>query len=147
MIFMIGCGHVQGGEWVFRCFTVDRLNEDREAEIIDEWLDHMSTVGSLLGGWEKPRIVHWSYAEPVNYEEAYDSARHRHPDKGWPAVNWFDLWARVVRKEPVVVCGALNFGLKAFAKAMHSHALIQTSWGNTKVDGLGAMTGAWWCDC
>ena len=42
--------------------------------------------------------------------------------------------------------GALNFGLKAFARAMHSHGLIETSWGNTKVDGLGAMTGAWRCD-
>ena len=79
LVFMIGCGHVQDGDWVFRCLTVDRLNEDSEAEIIDEWLTHMSAVGSLLGGGEKPRIVHWSYAEPVNYEEAYDSARHRHP--------------------------------------------------------------------
>ena len=42
--------------------------------------------------------------------------------------------------------GALNFGLKAFAKAMHSEDLIDTSWGHTKVDGLGAMTGAWWRD-
>ena len=29
---------------------------------------------------------------------------------------------------------------------MHSQGLIDTSWGDTKVDGLGAMTGAWWCD-
>ena len=29
---------------------------------------------------------------------------------------------------------------------MLSHGLIETSWGDTKVDGLGAMTGAWWCD-
>ena len=29
---------------------------------------------------------------------------------------------------------------------MGSHGLIQTSWGDTKGDGLGAMTGAWWCD-
>jgi predicted RecB family nuclease len=73
-------------------------------------------------------------------------ARERHPKKGWPRVNWFDLWAQVVRKEPVVVRGALSFGLKSFARALHSHGLIETSWGDTKVDGLGAMTGAWWCD-
>ena len=145
LIFMIGCGHMQNGEWVFRCFTVDSLSEESEAVIIDDWLAHMSTVGSLFVG-ERPRLIHWSYAEPVNYEEAYDSARERHPDKGWPEVNWFDLWAKVVRKEPVVVRGALNFGLKAFARAMHSNGLIETSWGDTKVDGLGAMTGAWWCD-
>ena len=45
-----------------------------------------------------------------------------------------------------MVRGALNFGLKSFARAMYSHGLIQTSWGDTKVDGLGAMTGAWWCE-
>ena len=145
LIFMIGCGHIQDDKWVFRCFTVDRLNEESEALIIDERLAHMSAVRSLLGS-EKPRLIHRSYAEPVDYEEAYDSAWERHPDKGWPAVNWFDLWAKVVRKEPVVVRGALNFGLKSFARAMHSHGLIEPSWGDTKVDGLGAMMGAWWCD-
>ncbi len=146
LIFMIGCGHVQDGGWAFRCFTVDRLTEDNEARIIDGWLGHMSDIGRRLGVEETPRIVHWSYAEPVNYEDAYNSARERHPEKGWPTGNWFDLWAGVVRREPVVVRGALNFGLKSFARALHSHGLIQTSWGDTKVDGLGAMTGAWWCD-
>ena len=96
--------------------------------MIDDWLAHMNWVSSLLDG-EKPRLIHWSYAEPVDYEEEYDSARERHPDKGWPAVNWFDLWARVVRKEPVAVRGALNFGLKSFARALHSHGLIETSLG------------------
>ena len=146
LISMVGCGHMQDGEWVFWCFTVDRLTESSEAKIIDQWLAHMTAVHSALGVNDSPRIIHWSYAEPVNYEEAYDSARERHPEKGWPKVNWFDLWKRVVRDEPVVVRGALNFGLKSFARAMHSHGLIQTSWGDTKVDGLGAMTGAWWCD-
>ena len=146
LIFMIGCGHMQKGNWVFQCFTVDRLDEASEAEAIDRWLAHMAAVSRSLGEPEQPRIIHWSFAEPVNYEEAYDSARERHPDKGWPKVNWFDLWARVVRTEPVVVRGALNFGLKSFARALHSHGLIETSWGDTKVDGLGAMTGAWWCE-
>ena len=142
LIFMIGCGHVENDEWVFRSFCVDRLSEASEAEIIDDWLAYMWEVGTHGNS----RIIHWSYAEPVNYEEAYDSARMRHPEKDWPGVNWFDFWAGVVRKEPVVVRGALSFGLKAFARAMHSHGLIETSWGDTKVDGLGAMTGAWWCN-
>ena len=75
LTFMIGCGHMEGEEWVFRCFISDRLTEEAE----------------------KPRIVHWSYAESINYEEACDSARNRHPNRGSPDVNWFDLWARVVR--------------------------------------------------
>ena len=29
LIFMIGCGHVQDGDWVFRCFTADALKMPR----------------------------------------------------------------------------------------------------------------------
>ena len=81
----------------------------------------------------------------MDYEEAYDSACNRHPERGWPRLNWFDLWKRVVKEESVVVRGALNFGLKSFARAMHSHRLIATSWGDSAVDGLGALVGAWSC--
>lgn len=144
LIFMIGCGHMEDAKWVFRCFTVDQLTEQCEAQIIDEWLAHMTSIHQALGG-DEPRLIHWSQAEPVNYEESYDSACKRHPEKRWPSLNWFDLLVRVVRKEPVVVRGSLNFGLKSFARALHSQGLIETSWGESKVDGLGAMTGAWWC--
>jgi predicted RecB family nuclease len=44
-----------------------------------------------------------------------------------------------------VVRGAVGFGLKAVAKALHQHGLIGTRWGDGPVDGLGAMVGAWWC--
>jgi hypothetical protein len=42
----------------------------------------------------------------------------------------------------MVARGSLSFGLKAVAKALHGHELIDTSWGESKVDGLGAMVGA-----
>ena len=46
----------------------------------------------------------------------------------------------------MVVRGALGFGLKAIANAMHSHGIIETNWADSPVDGLGAMVGAWRCD-
>jgi hypothetical protein len=45
----------------------------------------------------------------------------------------------------VVVRGAFGFGLKAVAKALHGHGLIETRWDDGPMDGLGAMVGAWWC--
>ena len=51
-----------------------------------------------------------------------------------------------MREEPVVVRGALGFGLKAIANAMHNLGLIATNWSDSPVDGLGAMVGAWRCD-
>ena len=74
------------------------------------------------------QVLHWSFAEPVSYEEAYDSARNRHPEKGWPALGWFDLWDQVVRQG------------RARPRA-HRNVV-----GRRQVGGLGAMVGAWWCD-
>lgn len=147
LIYMIGCGHVENGQWAFESFTTDALTEQDEAKVIDEWLLHMGDVAKSRGGDLRPSVIHWSFAEPVNFQFAYDSARERHPEKGWPAdLGWFDLWEKVFKTEPVVVRGAMGFGLKAVAKAMHGNGLIATSWGDSKVDGLGAMVGAWRCD-
>ena len=146
IIFMIGCGHVEDGKWRFEQFITDRLDESSEARAIDAWLAHMRVTQSRLGAADEPRLFHWAPAEEVNYETAYNSARKRHPTKGWPVVNWFDLLRRVVRKEPVVIRGAMGFGLKTVARAFREHGLIQTDWGSSKVDGMGAMVGAWRCD-
>ncbi len=146
IIFMIGCGHVENGEWKFEQFIADRLDEPSEARAIDDWLAHMQQTQSRLGAGDEPRLFHWAPAEEINYETAYNSARKRHPAKGWPVVNWFDLLRRVVRKEPVVIRGAMGFGLKAVARAFREHQLIATDWGSSKVDGMGAMVGAWRCD-
>jgi hypothetical protein len=146
LIFMIGCGHVEGGEWRFECFVADALAEKSEAEIIDSWLTHMEDVRKRLAPRdEAPRVIHWSPAEVSNFETAYNSARERHPDKDWVSPRWFDFLGRVVREEPVVVRGAMAFGLKAVAKALHEHGFIATHWGDGPADGLGAMVGAWWC--
>ena len=145
LIYMIGCGHAARGEWVFRQFTTDTLTETSEAEVIDSWIAHMDETTKAIGAGQSAKIFHWSAAEISFYQTAYDSACRRQPAKGWPELEWFDLLDRVFRAEPVVVRGALGFGLKTIAKAMFGHELIATSWGESKVDGLGAMTGAWWC--
>jgi len=55
-----------------------------------------------------------------------------------------DFLTRVVLEEPVVVNGAMGFGLKDMARAMFSLGFIDTSWEQGPGDGLGAW-GAWWC--
>ena len=146
LIFMIGCGHVEAGEWHFESFVVDALSESEEARIIHGWLMHMETVRNRLAPkMEIPRIIHWSPAEVSNFETAYNSAKERHNRPDWPSLGWFDFLRRVVHEEPVVVRGSLAFGLKSVAMAMHAHGLIETLWGDGPADGLGAMVGAWWC--
>ena len=149
LIFMIGCGHVENGEWQFRLFVTDNLSEDEEVRIIREWVEHMQTVQSRLDAENlRPRIFHWSGAETGQLETNYNSARSRHGERAhWPNdLNWYDFYRRLMEQEPVVVKGAWGFGLKSVAKAMRKHGMIDTDWADNPVDGLGAMVGAWYCD-
>lgn len=146
LIFMVGCGHMEDGEWRFSCFTADQLAENAEQQVIDGWFDHMAAVKRRLDpDGPAPRVIHWSNAEVSTLETAYNSARERRGDARWPSLQWFDFLSRVIKAEPVVVRGAFGFGLKSVAKALHRHGLIQTNWADGPTDGLGAMVGAWWC--
>lgn len=145
LIFMIGCGHIEAGKWVFRVFTCDRLTEDCEREMIEAWLAHMSEVRSRIMPIGDPLVFHWSHAETATLDTAYNSARKR-LKADWPTLRWFDFLSRVIRKQPVVAKGSWTFGLKSVARAMHGHGLIETEWTNGPGDGLQAMVGAWRCD-
>ena len=148
LIFMIGCGHLERGEWQFSSFAVERLTEDEEIRVIRNWITHMGETRSRLDPANpNPRIIHWSQAEQVALDRAYNSARARHGKSAdWPELGWFDFLTEVMRREPVVVKGALSFGLKPVTNAMQAHGMIETHWEDNLVDGLGAMVGAWRCD-
>ncbi|MGE3074409.1 MAG: hypothetical protein AB7N24_14260 [Dehalococcoidia bacterium] len=146
MIFMIGCGHLEGGEWTYSCFTVDRLDPQSEVEVIEAWLEHMRVVQDRLApNLAKPLVFHWSPAESSGLSTGLKSARARHPERSrhWEEPNWYDFLSRVVRAEPVVVRGPMGFGLKAFAGSLRRHGLIQSEWPDNVSDGLGAMVCAW----
>jgi len=147
MIFMVGCGHMENGTWRFRCFTTDALTETSEAAVIDAWVDYMKEVRDRIAPGSEPLVFHWSQAEISSLITAYNAAIQRHGEraKSWASPQWFDFLTEVIKAEPVVVRGALGFGLKAIAQSMQKLGLIQTKWESGPVDGLGAMVGAWWC--
>jgi len=146
LIFMIGCGHIEKTQWQFESFVIDSLSEADEARIIEPWISHVESVKNRLApNLEQPHVIHWSPAEVSNFESAFNSAKERHNRPDWPSPHWFDFLGKVVHEEPVVIRGALAFGLKAVATAMYSHGLIENLWDDGPTDGLGAMVGAWWC--
>ena len=125
------------------------MTEDEELRIIRGWVDHMREVQARLDPDNpQPRIFHWAHAEKTQLDNAYNSARKRHGEHAdWPSdLNFYDFLSEVVRPASVAVKGAWGFGLKAVAKAMRQHGMIKTDWGDSQVDGLGAMVGAWHCD-
>ena len=150
LIFMIGCGHFSGPannpEWTFSVFSVDSLTLAEERRVIEAWLAHMEQVCHQNGiELRRARLFHWSAAETSSLTEAYNAAQVRQGGPAWPDLPWCDLLNRVIKEQPVTVRGAFSFGLKAIAKALHQHGLIQTVWGDGPADGLGAMVGGWWC--
>jgi len=146
LIFMVGCGYLSNNGWDFRVFTAERLVEVEEARIINAWLVLMRQVCAARGvSVAEARIFHWSPAEESNLTEAYNSAAVRHGFPPWDDLPWVDLLNRVVKMQPVTIRGAFGFGLKAVAKALYQHGLIQTQWTDGPTDGLGAMVGAWRC--
>ncbi|MEO7333382.1 MAG: hypothetical protein ABIZ71_05520 [Gemmatimonadales bacterium] len=147
LIFQVGCGWMDGGEWRFQQWTTNHLTETDESTIVDDWLLFMHHALQARGlDWGQARIYHWSPAEASFLVTAYNSARERHPERNWPDLPWFDLLVEVVRVEPITVTSAFGFGLKAIAKGMHAAGLVETTWSDGPTDGLGAMIGAWWCD-
>lgn len=150
LIFMIGCGHLDGNEWLFECFVADELNEQAEAEMIGSWVRHMASIAEdaeEYGSDASPRIIHWSDHEPTYLDTAHNAASRRnvHIVETLEHLEWFDFLKLVVQAEPVAVRGAHAFGLKAVTNALCDLGLIETRWGAGPADGLGAMVGAWWC--
>jgi len=151
LIFQIGCGRLEDGEWQFDPdldqWTVDRLDESSEVTIIEAWVARMQELCAERGiTLAEARIYHWSPAEASTLTTAYNAARVRHPGNAWPMLPWFDLLGRVVKAVPVAVTGAFNFGLKSIAKSMAAQDLPVTPWGDGPTDGLGAMVAAWRVD-
>lgn len=74
--------------------------------MIDAWLMHMETVRTRFDPEGSPLIIHWSGAEPIYSETAYNWSCRRHPERSWTRAALFDLLERVFRAapEPSVVC-------------------------------------------
>ena len=108
---------------------------------------YMNDVRDRIAPGSEPLVFHWSQAEISILITAYNAATRRHGGraKSWASPQWFDFLTEVIKAEPVVIRGALGFGLKTIAQSMQKLGLIQTKWESGPVDGLGAMIGAWWC--
>jgi hypothetical protein len=142
IIFMIGCGHLEEGEWRFSRFIADRLETGWEADIIEHWLAHMECVRQRVApGVERPLVFHWSPAETSSMSGLLKSTRARNSlrQRWWVEPNWFDFLNRVMKKEPVIVRGPMGFGLKNVARSLKQHGLIETVW----PDGYGVVV----CRC
>ena len=135
----------RSGDWIFKDFTLDRLDEDGEGEICSAFVQYVSNLIDRYGCFEPPSIYHWSHAEPSAWKRAYE--RHLPGSFGWNNLVWVDL-LKVFQNEPIGIKGCLNYGLKNVAKTFYKHGYISTIWdsGSSCADGADAAVGAYRVD-
>jgi len=137
LLFMIGVGFIENGNWNYVVFTADSLNFQDEMKIIDDFTKFISTKASVNPNI-MPKLYHWGHAERSMLNAAND--RHHKRWKHWiTSIIWLDF-CQVFIDEPIVIKGAKKFNLKEIAKAMFNNGMIKSSWSNNgPIDGLDAM--------
>ncbi len=145
LIFMIGVGwDDRKTGWKYKCFISEDLTLESEFRICAEYCQFINSFNSKMR--EKKLCIHWAPAERVFWDKAcerHEKLRKMYICSDW---KWFDLLS-VFKKEPIVVKGALSFGLKEISRAMKSHGFVETGWDDcgSCCDGQDAMVRAWEC--
>lgn len=142
VIFMVGVGYEEKGQWKYKSFCMDHYSIDEEGRILDEFCDF---IESRIGrNKKKPTFFHWGNAEVSMFNNAI---RRHNFNQRWTnfknnKVRWLDF-CKVFQEEPIVIKGAKKFNLKEVASVMNSHGLIKTKWEEDGPStGLGAMIDA-----
>lgn len=133
-IFMIGISYINANdEVVYVNLTAEALTLSAERNIIDEFIKMIDTLSD-----KKSNIIfHWGQHERTVFAHAI--TRH---GGIWGMPNFVDF-CKIMTDEPILVRGAYTFGLKAVAKAMYKHKLIDVTWGDGMSDGASAMFLGW----
>jgi putative phage-type endonuclease len=134
IVFMIGVGYEYQGSWVYKNFCVNSITSSEEVNMIRDVHTYILEILKLHKTSDKPRYFHWGNAEVYLYKSLITRYRIK------PIINnWCDL-LRVFKEEPIVVRGALNFGLKSIAKAFYDNGFIEHIWQPSVINnGLNAM--------
>lgn len=143
MIFMIGLGWEEQGDWSFQNFVAPAESHVQERKMLEEFLEflHTRTGGTFTDG-AKTSLYHWTGAEVWQALRASD--RHRfsesHPLRRLP---WCDL-QRGFLKGPIGLPGLWNYQLKAVSKAVgRLRPDLAPQWPGDLDQGLRAMVMGW----
>ena len=132
IIFMIGIGWREHGNWNYTSFICDQINESEEKRIMNNFFNFYQRKG-------KPSIYHW-HAE----ENIWNKAVKKYRADNLNINNWIDL-CDLFRSEPITIKDCFGFGLKEIVKNMRNHGLIDTQMDSECTNGMMAMIKAWNC--
>ena len=138
MIFMIGVGWQEHGEWHFRCFVAAREHPDAEQEMFGKFLAFLHQQG-VFDPDRTAALYHWSPAEISQSK----GAAERHGLERLTDLPWVDV-RKVFADAPIGVPGAWAYGLKEVVKAVGAYAPgYRSPWPEDLSSGLSAMVMGW----
>jgi hypothetical protein len=135
VLFMIGVGVVINGEWTFKNYLCDRLDESSENKCVNQFIEFINDINKN----GKPcKLIHYSNAEP----QYFSRFSHLLPSN----TQWVDL-LEIIKQCKLVVKGCLDYTLKSVAGKMYKNSLISTGYDDSKVsNGVQAMVVAFLSD-
>ena len=147
IIFMIGVGWEEDGDWRYQRFICKSPTPEEEYDIMNEFVNFVTAKGNpRLNYWHAEKSF-WTRAENRQFDLACrdrDIERKDHISDDWQAFNWCDMY-NIFKQEPIVIKGCFKFGLKEIAKAMRKHKMIEIGIESDCDSGMMAMVRAWEC--
>jgi hypothetical protein len=122
-IYMLGLGHVSKGNWTYKCFTLDNLNEESEKKMYKQLIDYIEiTNKKYIKDGKTPNYIHWSPVEPSQLNKLITNLKL--PINN---IKWYDLY-KYFKDNLIGIKGAYGYSLKQIGKAMYKNRLINTYW-------------------
>ncbi|MEM3062079.1 MAG: hypothetical protein QW303_00845 [Nitrososphaerota archaeon] len=149
-LFMIGLAYkVMGQEIVYKMFLAAELSEDAELQMVYQFYKFLRNLTDMHLGKHVPipPLYHWGQSEKSFFNKLCDQLISKFgPDVGEDVemirseLEWYDL-SECFRKNPIVINGCFNFGLKEVAKRLMELGLIPQLWksGSSCTNGNMAM--------
>lgn len=143
MIFMVGMGWENGGEWCFEKFVAAAEDQNEERQMLEQFLEFLwvRTEGAVTDS-SNTVLYHWTHAEKTQACDASDrhSLPDAHPLRRLP---WYDL-QKVFLDGPCSVPGAWSYTLKQVSKALGMlNPEYDPKWPGDLDDGLRATVMGW----
>lgn len=145
LIYMIGIGYIENGQWVHKSLVCESPAIEEEFRIMKEFVEIIKSRGNpTINYWHaEERFWNTSCNNQFDRSDIDDSKREEILD--WNILtNSLDL-RKVLVNNNVAIKNCFGYSLKSIAKAMKKNGLISTPFESECTDGRTAMVKAWKC--
>tara|TARA_Y100000389_G_C17463982_1_gene523986 strand:+ start:1043 stop:2836 length:1794 start_codon:yes stop_codon:yes gene_type:complete len=144
LIFMIGVGFEEQGEFKYINFCCKDTTRESEFEMMNDFNNFMSEKDfPKMFCWHAEENF-WKIGEQRQFDEACKNNNIERKDliSAWGVYDWADL-CKIFKYEPIVIKNCFKFGLKSISKALYDHKLINIKLESNCDSGLYCMIKAW----